>query len=277
MKPQVEAFYLPATAGQCFCLYHGPRTGVRGRVLYVHPFAEEMNKTRRMAALQARSLAEGGYGVLQIDLGGCGDSSGEFANATWQGWVDDVVRAGLWLRALGDAPLWLWGLRAGCLLCAEAGPSLGRDSRFLFWQPVPTGKVLLQQFLRLRTAGDKLAGKVGASTAMLRQTLERGEAIDIAGYRLGAALAIGLEKASLSPPPGSGRLACLEVSSRPQAAPSPAIESMLLQWREAGHEAHARTVEGPPFWQTTEIEEVPALLSATREAIEGVPAGAPGP
>lgn len=270
MKPRVEAFYLPTAAGQRFCLYHGPRADARALLLYVHPFAEEMNKTRRMAALQARALAEAGFGVLQIDLGGCGDSSGDFADATWQAWVEDVVQAGLWLRALGDAPLWLWGLRAGCLLCTAAAPALGPASHFLFWQPAPSGAVLLQQFLRLRTASDKLAGKAGPSTAMLRQALGRGEGIDIAGYRLSAGLALGLEQASLSPPPGRGRLACLETSSRSQATPSPAIETMLSQWRTAGHEVRASVVEGAPFWQTTEIEEAPALLSATKAVIEGM-------
>ena len=271
MKPQIEAFYLPTADGQRLCIYHGPRVGMRATFLYVHPFAEEMNKTRRMAALQARCLAEVGFGVLQIDLGGCGDSSGEFADATWQGWVDDVLRAGLWLRALGDAPRWLWGLRAGCLLCTAVAPALGGDYNYLFWQPAPSGKVLLQQFLRLRTAGDKLAGKAGPSTAALRHALERGGAVDVAGYRLGADLARGLEQASLSPPAGSRRLECLEVSSRPHATPSPAIETMLSHWREAGHAAHARVVEGAPFWQTTEIEEVPALLGATRAMVEGMP------
>ncbi len=268
MKPRVEAFYLPAKAGQRLCLYHGPRTGVRATVLYVHPFAEEMNKTRRMGALQARCLAEAGFGVLQIDLAGCGDSSGEFGDATWQGWVDDVVRAGLWLRALSNAPLWLWGLRAGCLLCTAAAPALGAVNNFLFWQPPNSGKLLLQQFLRLRTAGDKLAGKDGASTTELRQALGRGEAVDIAGYRLSPELALGLELATLSPPPGSGHLRCLELSSRPEPTLSPATEALLAQWHGAGYAARARVVEGPAFWQTAEIEEAPALLSATREMLE---------
>ena len=49
--------------------------------MYAHPFCEEMNKARRMAALQSRRLAALGYSVLQIDLFGCGDSSGDFADA----------------------------------------------------------------------------------------------------------------------------------------------------------------------------------------------------
>jgi alpha/beta superfamily hydrolase len=40
-----------------------------------------MNKARRMAALQARALAALGYGVLLLDLHGCGDSSGDFGDS----------------------------------------------------------------------------------------------------------------------------------------------------------------------------------------------------
>ena len=68
-------------------------------MLYIHPFAEEMNKSRRMAALQSRALAQAGYAVLQIDLLGCGDSSGDFGDATWQSWVSDVVLGCQWLRS----------------------------------------------------------------------------------------------------------------------------------------------------------------------------------
>ena len=60
-----------------FWLHHPARGGaVRARVLYLHPLAEEMNRSRRMAALQARALAAAGCEVLQPDLLGCGDSAG---------------------------------------------------------------------------------------------------------------------------------------------------------------------------------------------------------
>lgn len=52
--------------------------------------------------------------MLQIDLRGCGDSSGDLGDATWPDWIDDVVRAAHWLRARYTAPLWHWGLRSGC-------------------------------------------------------------------------------------------------------------------------------------------------------------------
>ncbi|MBK8384562.1 MAG: hypothetical protein IPL11_02315 [Candidatus Accumulibacter sp.] len=43
------------------------------------------NKSWRIVPLQARALATAGYAVLQIDLMGCGDSSGDFGDATWGG------------------------------------------------------------------------------------------------------------------------------------------------------------------------------------------------
>ena len=73
-------FFLRFTAGNRFCLLHATDRRAVGAVLYVHPLAEEMNKSRRMAALQARALAASGWVVLQVDLFGCGDSDGDFGN-----------------------------------------------------------------------------------------------------------------------------------------------------------------------------------------------------
>ena len=48
-------------------MFHAPGGhSVRGSVLYVHPFAEEMNKSRRMVALQSRMLAEKGFAVMHV-------------------------------------------------------------------------------------------------------------------------------------------------------------------------------------------------------------------
>jgi hypothetical protein len=47
----------------------------------VPPFAEEMNKSRRMIAEVGRRLEGSGVGMLLVDLFGTGDSEGEFAQA----------------------------------------------------------------------------------------------------------------------------------------------------------------------------------------------------
>lgn len=276
MSEVLEAFLLPAAParpGQRMCLHHPPRSDpIRGAFVYVHPFAEEMNKSRRMAALQSRALAAAGCAVLQIDLLGCGDSSGDFADATWSDWIADVVLGARWLRTrYPGAPLWLWGLRAGALLACEAAARLDEPCRLLFWQPPPRGKPLLQQFLRLATMRELLDGGEKGLTDALRAALTAGDSIDVAGYRVAAALARGLEAATLAPPPRCERAVWLEVSPHP--TPGPAAAATIAQWSAAGIDVEFRSAPGPAFWNTVEIEEAPALLAATLAALdEAVPA-----
>ncbi|WP_367849211.1 hydrolase 2, exosortase A system-associated [Rhodoferax sp. WC2427] len=265
----MDAFFLPVGSGQRFAIFHPAQGGTtHGLVAYVHPFAEEMNKSRRMAALQAKALAAHGYAVLQLDLLGCGDSSGDFGDASWQDWVDDVVRACQWLRRQGDAPVWLWGLRAGCLLAAQAAAQLEWPCNFLFWAPTPAGKPLLQQFLRLKAAGDLASGNAKTVMDGLRAQLAAGSPVDIAGYTLSAALASGMEQATLVAPATAGRLEWLDVSSQVGATLSPAAAKPLQAWQAAGFSVRSQVVMGPAFWQTSEIEEAPALLTATLVALE---------
>lgn len=285
VQAQTEAFFLPSPSpagGQRFCIYHRAEgNSVRGQVLYVHPFAEEMNKSRRMAAMQARALATAGYAVLQIDLLGCGDSSGDFGDATWSAWVEDVLAAHQWLRsqpAPGEGagagsnepvPLWLWGLRAGCLLAVAAARKLPEPCHFLFWAPSLAGKPLLQQFLRLKLAGDMLAGNAKGVMDGMRTELAAGNAVEVAGYAINPDLASGLEQANLNPPAASARVEWLELSTRNPAALTHVTVQAQARWQQAGHTVHSHLVIGPSFWQTAELEDAPALISATIAAITG--------
>lgn len=278
---QFEAFFLPSTTaagGQRFCLYHPAHSATpSGLVLYIHPFAEEMNKSRRMAALQSRALAQAGFAVLQIDLHGCGDSSGDFGDATWQSWVDDVLQGCHWLNArhsgdagLSDVPLWLWGLRAGCLLAVDAARQLGAPCNFLFWQPPAAGKPLLQQFLRLKVAGDLMGGQAKGVMQALRQQLADGSAVEIAGYMVAPGLANGLEQATLAPPADVGgmqQVQWFELSTREDASLSPVSVQTIAQWQHAGFQVASSLVQGPAFWQTTEIEDAPELIRSTVSAL----------
>jgi exosortase A-associated hydrolase 2 len=263
-----EVFFLPAAVGQRLCVYFPARGELRGRMLFVHALGEEMNKSRRMVSLQARLLADAGYAVLLLDLLGCGDSSGDFADATWAAWIDDITLACGWLRREADAPLWLWGMRAGALLAADAASRLDEDCGFLFWQPAATGRVLLQQFLRLKAASDLGEGRAAAVMADLRRRLGDGESIDIAGYTLSAQLAHGLERAQLAPPPRARRVEWIEVSARSDAQLTPAAVKAIDAWRNAGCAVRGRVVNGPAFWQTIDIEDAPALLATTLEAMD---------
>jgi len=269
-----EAFFMKGARDACFCLFHPPPVGqpARGALLYIHPFAEEMNLSRRMAAAQARAFASAGYAVLQIDLHGCGDSAGDFAEADWDIWRGDVVLARTWLAARVAGPQWLWGLRCGCLLAAEVARQLAPASaHLLFWQPVFSGQQHLNQFLRLSLAAAMARGVRGISTAQLLQTLAQGEPVEVAGYGLSPLLAAGLARATLADLPAGARVVCLEMSPTSEPALSPALVAQLAHWRALGCQATATAIAGAAFWQLAESSPCPALLAASVAALAATP------
>lgn len=270
MTPHPVVFFLPASGGeQRLCLFHAPapefQDRPRSKLLYLHPFAEEMNKSRRMAALACRALAEAGHAVLQIDLRGCGDSSADFGDASWADWQADV-RLGLAEldNRVPDAPLWLWGLRAGALLAAA---DWGRPVNYLLWQPMTSGKLALQQFLRLKLAAEMASGASKGLMDQLKGELAAGRAVEIAGYLLGPALASGLEAARLAPAGAPGRVEWLELSTREDATLTPVSEQTIKNWMDAGWAVRSQVAQGPSFWSTSEIELAPTLIARTVEAL----------
>lgn len=267
-----EAFFLGSGAGQRFCLYHAPGAPCRGAVLYVPPFAEELNRTRRMAALGARRLAAHGYGVLQIDLHGTGDSAGDFGDARWDAWLDDLHAGAAWLQGRLRQPITLWGLRLGALLALDYARTARHPlAPMLLWQPVASGSTYLTQFLRLRTAGAMLGDDASAQsgTKALRAALQAGQTLEIAGYDLAPALALAIDGLpspdTLTPPVP---VHWFEVLGSAGQTASAAAARVAAAWQAQGTPLHLHTVGGPPFWATTEIATSPALLDATLAALE---------
>ena len=266
--PLPEPFYLTLRRGRRFCVRYSPAGHAKGSLLFIHARAEEMNKSRRMVATQSRALAERGFSVLHFDLYGCGDSDGDFTQADWAQWRDDVVDVGQWWRKeSGHAPV-LWGLRVGCLLACEAAPVLAAD-QFLFWQPFTMGNQALQQFLRLRVAQRAFASAgPRAKTEDIREAFGRGESVEVAGYEVSSGLALGLEAASLSLSRQAKRVAWMEIVPDAATGPRPAATARIAEWRATNVDAALHPVECPFFWQTQEIAECSALVSATADLVD---------
>lgn len=253
--------------GQRLVVLHEPEGPPRGVVVGVAAFAEEMNKGRRTSALCARTLARDGFLVAQVDLAGCGDSSGDLVSATWGAWVDDVLDTAQWAQGLAPAevPLVLWGTRAGCLVATQAHSHLQRPADLLLWQPQPNGKLVLQQFLRLKMAGQLQQGATKGITESLLAELAAGRPVEVAGYELGANVANGLAKATLAPPKAGSRARVLWLEVSAQSPPDllPASQNLIERWRGSGIDVRAAAVNGPLFWQSLDIEEAPALVERT--------------
>ena len=274
--PHALPFFFNVDPGTRFCLYYPPNPGLpaRGAILYVHPFAEEMNRTRRMAAQQSRAFAAMGYAVLQMDLFGCGDSCGEFSAGRWEQWKHDLTVAAEWLaeRTSGQ-PLHLWGVRLGGLLALDFA-AIRKVESIILWQPFMSGRTCINQFLRLRLAAgtDHGAPLTPRSTSALRAELVTRGRIEVAGYELDSTMVKGID-------------ACDAVNIRPlpcdvhwfasgaRAARKLAAGTARLarHWTPLGVTLHFHAVDGAPFWAINDVAECPALLAATASVFAPAP------
>ncbi len=270
---EIEPFFLSGAQGSLFCIHLYPtHTKPKGCILYLHPFAEEMHKSRRMAALQARRFAAEGYAVLQVDLTGCGDSACDFGEATWEAWLADARRAHAWLLDMAVGPIILWGLRIGASLVVELVSLISDIERVLLWQPVTNGEQYLNQFLRIKLASEMLSGgQAQSGTKDLRARLEAGEGIEVGGYMLGATMARDLARLKLTDIPPPCPVEWIEIGTDDSDTPNPSSQRIVDAWRTAGVDVHAYTLNGESFWVTQEITECPSLIEATSKAVHGHP------
>jgi exosortase A-associated hydrolase 2 len=265
----VEPLFMGPPGRRMFGVHHRPRNvaAVRGHVLCVPAFNEEMNRCRSMVTLQAKQFAAYGFGTLVIDLHGTGDSDGQFRDARWTGWRDDINLALDWLSGQSGGVKAILGTRLGAVLAAQAYAEYGDPQcALLLWQPVLDGKIHLTQFLRIRMAAqlDRPDLPKETTTAM-RQQLTAGEIVEVAGYEIHPELAQALDHARL----GEQRLfeganvLWLENASADKPELSPLSVSALGGWRAAGVRVDGQTFTGPAFWQAHERVLASSLIEKT--------------
>lgn len=263
---QRQAFFLPAEKGQRFCIFSPSQLpDARGAILYLHPFAEELNLSRRTVALQTRALVAAGFDVLQIDLLGCGDSSGEFEDASWTSWLEDAHLALAWLQANSAAPLWLWGIRSGALLAADLARQTSLEVSQLYWQPILSGTSVLRDFQRLAVAGELWSGRGKERLAEFKARMAADMPIDVAGYTLSSAMAKGLAESRLIGDQSDcfKRLGWIEIVSSLQTEPSALVAQFLASMKERGCETRYAAVTGLAFWQNHTVDVPHGLIEQT--------------
>lgn len=230
-----------------------------------------MNKSRRMVAQQSKVFTENGFSVLQIDLYGCGDSSGDFKNASWEIWKRDVFHAVNWIKHHGPTPIKLWGLRLGCLLALDFVIDTQEPlHEIVLWNPLINGGAFLTQFLRLKVASQLTGDNTneGAGTSVLRKKIMNGETLEIAGYEISPVLALAIDKLKLSEfKVPNTKIHWFEVVPEIGRTLSPAGTAVVNTWKQQNVAINLQLVPGLAFWATQEITECPELITLTTKQL----------
>ncbi len=225
-----------------------------------------------MISLQARAFAMAGFNVLVPDLFGTGDSDGEFADARFEIWTDDLVRIVDDVSSESNAPI-LWSIRTGALLAAEALAQFATTpSHLLAWSPVVSGETFITQFLRMKSLSQKLAGSEDVeSVADLRDQLSAGQAVEVAGYSLDPALINRLDGCRLTSSLADfrGRVDWFEMVADENRAPSAAARRSAGALSDGKSSVNLHAAVGPNFWTTAEIATSPHLIDVTTLALAG--------
>jgi exosortase A-associated hydrolase 2 len=267
--PAARGMFLDAPSGRLFAVQHGPADAdsARGQVLFVPPFNEEMNRCRSMMTLQAAQFADLGYGAMVIDPFGTGDSAGEFHDARWELWLQDLGAAYQWLDQQPGGCRAVLGIRLGAILAAEfVERSKLPPMALMFWQPVVDGKIHLTQFLRVRMAAQlDRAHLPKETTSSMRQQLSQGEPVEVGGYSIHPDLASAVDAARLADRalPASTHVLWIENAGPNGDGLAPASQKITSQWTQQGIRLDIVTTDGPAFWQLHERVTSSSVLEST--------------
>ena len=159
------------------------------RLLVLPALFDEANKLRHFTVEVMRRLDAAGIDTFLPDLPGCNESLAPLEAQTLQGWREAAHAAAVHFGATHGL-----AIRGGAL-CAP--PELP------VWRYAPaTGSSILRAMLRARVIANKEAGIDETREALLERSRESG--LELAGYRLGAAIIRELE---LAEPSGGAALA----------------------------------------------------------------------
>lgn len=269
-----NAFFLPSSSGQLFCLHYMPEKDLRSHVLIFPPFAEELNKCRRLLSTTASLLARSGFSVMLVDLYGTGDSEGNFEQSSWNIWKSDMYSAISFLLEYQNLPINFLTVRLGTLLAFDLlndeKYKLPSISNFVAWQPIFNTQKYLKQFLRIQLVANLLSSTPIKTTEAIKKIIYQDGQMEIGGYPFSALLmdeilslcistgqTYDLEKIS--------SLVLIQITTGSTNVFSEDIQNFLLDASETREKIKIRLLKGSPFWQAQEQVEIPELSKLSLE------------
>ena len=262
---KLDTHFIESTSGRLHVTSWASE-GCTQAVVFVPPFAEEMNKSRRQIAMAAKALAACGFAAVLPDLYGTGDSEGEFHEATWESWVADIESVFRWVESEGRQADTVIATRFGCLLaCASLHAASRSVKRTIFWQPVNSGYRHISRLLRVAVAASLMRAGPRLTIEGLREVLAGGARVDVGGYVLSPQLARRIDEQSLTRLADArlGRLHILYLTrsqGRSEQSEDTRIDDLA---KEIGIRARVLRLQGAPFWTSSEIVTNEDLVDMT--------------
>ena len=253
-----------------FVLHHAPAvTPAKGRVLFLPPLMEEMNRSRRLMAMCGRRLSAAGYDVALADLSGTGDSAGEFASSRWDTWLEDMHRTREWLAQCSDGDVEiLIAVRAGSLFLPPLLADHAPDG-IVAWQPVLKGASYLQQVLRVRVMASRFAGQ-DESIKDLLAAFEAGDAVEVGGYSIGPGLAHPLLEIEFDDLDVRAAVRCAVIECKPGGSDTTtvSVQRLLASLDNRQCVTQAVVLDCEQFWATQEIAAPVEVIDQTHALLE---------
>lgn len=191
LEPNEQSRFIGAEGKRLYAMLHTPVEAEGGGsprgLVCCAPFAEEAETSLKVMSEFARFAAARGYWTLRFDYHGCGDSGGDYEEATLQSRIADIVTASRFLGERIGGPVSLMGLRLGATLALLASVRLTDVRGLILWEPIARPDRYVSNFMRTHLMAEaQLTGRnIGARENMVRE-LRSGNTVHVLGYPLSA-------------------------------------------------------------------------------------------
>jgi alpha/beta superfamily hydrolase len=259
-----------------FAVLHRPPSGAEtgAPIVLCAPHFEEKLWAHRVLVDAARRASAAGHAVLRFDVGGHGDSEGEFEDFALDDHAQDVEEAWRYLRDLtGHAPI-LAGLRLGGTLAAMTAGRVGAAA--VLWEPILDLEAWLHEMLRASlTFQIRQFGRVVKTRAQLVADLSAGQTLMLEGYGLTPRFyqqAVAASKWSeTSFPSWCPNVLVLSFHGR-GVGPSAPLTHAAGRWAASTHCTY-RSVDEEAVWSDVRRYRtaMPEVVAATLDWLEGLP------
>ena len=183
VKVRSEPLFFPSHGHPLYGMFCRPteESCKETALIACHGVGLEHAVTSRMMVLAVRQAAEHGYPALVYHSRGHGDSSGDFAELTFESLVEDARSAAEHALQLSGARRVVWlGVRVGALVAAAAAVQHPNSAGLVLWEPPASGADNFHQLLRgLQFSAVARGEKEVPKTNEVLETIERDGRADI--------------------------------------------------------------------------------------------------